>query len=76
MDDSTKETIEKVANTGEKAVSIFRLVKALGAGFVGLIVCVVMLIAGVPWYIVLFFFLVITVVVAISIVRVIKSFKS
>lgn len=75
MNDSTKETIEKVASTGEKAVSIFRLVKALGAGFVGLIVCVVMLIAGVPWYIVLFFFLVIAVVVVISIVRMIKSFS-
>ena len=75
MDDSTKETIEKVASTGGKAVSIYKLVKALGAGLVGLIVCVIMLIAGVPWYIVLFFFLVITVVVALSIIKTIKSFS-
>ena len=76
MDDSTKETIGTIAKTGEKAVSIFNLVKAIGAGFVGFIICIIMLVVGVPWYIVLFFFAVIALIVIFSILRTIKSFKS
>ena len=62
--------IKQVAKTGGTVVGVFQLIKLIGGAIVAIVLSIIMLLIGVPWYFVVPFLIFVIVIIVLQIIKI------